>query len=716
MEPPKKKAKQSVARRAPYAAAACDHCHGRKLKCSGDRPCLRCKKHAISCSYPAARPESSSTVQQQDGQTIPEALFASIEDLQRNLDDFKTQLRGAAAAGQPITANLSPPEIHQQPHSPDANERDGLAAAKNQPDPDILDVYAGPTSYAFGMVTADARLSNLTPSSRDLTTIDSPSPPPIVGHGLPESVAQLADPWEAHSETSLEKFTLEDAVQCLDTFQAVFGVLHSVPQLEKIRQSLPSLLRSAKRSLWSRPTAPGHCGLLEMLKIILGIALVAQTGGRTKLSDTLYQSVEPTIVAAVFQRSISHDFRALLQLVAMYHFSNEDLVLGSRAIMYAARTAVEEGLYRMEKLMVIVPDEKERQVVIRQLWSLFVLDRQFNFAAGLPHHLNDGDVDLPAPVGDGYLAAMVNYVTFGAQAWNSLVNRSLLASGQAPSKDAMNFFHYQVHQWHQDLDPSVCFDAATIESDDHSFFTSTSDEVEVYRKTLLYLRANQIQILVLRPILIYPQTARNNTALVMEAISLAKRSIRTLRVLATDVYFYRTRQALFNHFLSSALAVLFLVAAYDAETRANKAVSADSATTLLGDSTIELQRGLDLIDYHRSHSQSAARLWARFYRPRQQLIRLGILSSTVETRYQEDQHTHQGPARVGRNETPEQGGPRPEGIVADGEGDLTSQLDTSILTDFDPTNFDQENGLLWLDWFDGAFMDSSVPFGVPGWM
>ncbi|EXJ71790.1 uncharacterized protein A1O5_05600 [Cladophialophora psammophila CBS 110553] len=227
--------------------------------------------------------------------------------------------------------------------------------------------------------------------------MDSPSPTPIEDRSSPNEPAQPAEAWEIHSETSLERFSVEDAVQCLDTFQDVFGALHPLPQLEKIRLSLPSLLRSAKRSLWSQPTTPGHCGLLEMLKIILGIALVAQTGGRTKLSDTLYRSVEPTLVSAVFQHSISHDFRALLLLVAMYHFSNEDLVLGSRAIMYAARTAVEEGLYRIEKLSVIVPDEKERQAIIRQLWSLFVLDRQFNFAAGLPHHLNDGDVDLPPP-------------------------------------------------------------------------------------------------------------------------------------------------------------------------------------------------------------------------------------------------------------------------------------------------------------------------------
>lgn len=49
---PKKRARANGPKRAPYVAAACDFCHGRKLKCSGDRPCSRCQKNHVSCSYP----------------------------------------------------------------------------------------------------------------------------------------------------------------------------------------------------------------------------------------------------------------------------------------------------------------------------------------------------------------------------------------------------------------------------------------------------------------------------------------------------------------------------------------------------------------------------------------------------------------------------------------------------------------------------------------
>jgi hypothetical protein len=426
----------------------------------------------------------------------------------------------------------------------------------------------------------------------------------------------------------------------------------------------------------------------------------------------------------------------------MYHFTNDDLVLGARAIMYAARTAVEEGLYRIETLTAKVPDQKERQAVIRQLWSLFALDRQFNFAAGLPHHLNDRDVDLPAPVEAPYLAAMVSYVIMGAQGWNSLVNRNLLASGRIPSKDALNFFHYQVHHWREELDPSVRFDGPEIESDNDAFFTSTQDESEIYLKTLLYLRSNQIQILVLRPILIYPQTARNNTTLIMDAIALAKKTIRTLNTLATKTGLYKTRQALFNHFLSSALTVLFLTAAYDAETQATPGAHADAPARLLGDATNDLQAGLDLIDRLRPTSQSAARLWARFARPRQQLVRLGILSGSTVSQTEKQQGNHQHQHQHQQNTIRDlslhglQGESHPQSdsrnYHTSGGADVSTNINAGVdnhALDFGPSvafpfDFDSEvgifeqdnNGLLWQDWFDGGLMDSSVPFGMPAWM
>jgi hypothetical protein len=114
---------------------------------------------------------------------------------------------------------------------------------------------------------------------------------------------------------SLEDWTVQDVLQLVDTFQSVFGVLHPLPHIESLKLNASTLLRAAKRSLWTRPIKPGQCGLLEILKITMAIAIVAQNGSQTELSRTLYRSLEPMVHAAVFGRTMSHDFRALLLLV-----------------------------------------------------------------------------------------------------------------------------------------------------------------------------------------------------------------------------------------------------------------------------------------------------------------------------------------------------------------------------------------------------------------
>ena len=83
---------------------------------------------------------------------------------------------------------------------------------------------------------------------------------------------------------------------------------------------------------------------------------------------------------------------------ALYHFTCEELALGTRALLIASRTAMEEGLYRKEKLRAVYPEDTEQKSVANLLWSIFSLDFQFNYAAGLPSMINDRDIDLPPPV------------------------------------------------------------------------------------------------------------------------------------------------------------------------------------------------------------------------------------------------------------------------------------------------------------------------------
>ena len=213
---------------------------------------------------------------------------------------------------------------------------------------------------------------------------------------------------------------------------------------------------------------------------------------------------------------------------------------------------------------------------------------------------------------------MVEYVLLGANAWTSIVNKDVLASGQPPSKDALDYFRYQLGRWQDRLDPAVRFETATIDTEVTLMGPDEGGNSAVYLKTLLYLRSSQIQILVLRPVLVHPQMARREPALAREVVEVAQKSINTLCLFAAKGSMYHKRKAILNHFLGSSLAVLLLAATHDAENRGREC-NDEADRPLLEDIEV-LRSGLDLIE-----QVGATKLIRCFERPRKQLLRLGIL-------------------------------------------------------------------------------------------
>lgn len=146
-----------------------------------------------------------------------------------------------------------------------------------------------------------SRLLTLELDEQDRSLVE-PSPPPG-----PEVSGNKSD-------ADLDNLTVDDALECVETFHSCFGVLYPILQFESIRANLSTLLRAVKRSLWSQPTNPGDCGLLELFKILVAIALATRAGGHSELSKVLYKSIEPIVSAAAFCRRITHNFRTLLLL------------------------------------------------------------------------------------------------------------------------------------------------------------------------------------------------------------------------------------------------------------------------------------------------------------------------------------------------------------------------------------------------------------------
>ena len=155
---------------------------------------------------------------------------------------------------------------------------------------------------------------------------------------------------------------------------------------------------------------------------------------------------------------------------------------------------------------------------------------------------------------------MSSYIRMGARLWESLLDQQGKLKTAFRDED-FDYMEYQVYRWQQALpenlrpelvSPSLQGNECTIAGDRNVFNT----------RILLYLRANQMRILIQRPILFSPQVVATNQQRIQSLISVARDSIEKLIQADRISDVYKKQQAFHNHFLASALSALFLVAAH----------------------------------------------------------------------------------------------------------------------------------------------------------
>lgn len=192
--------------------------------------------------------------------------------------------------------------------------------------------------------------------------------------------------------------------------------------------------------------------------------------------------------------------------------------------------------------------------ILRLFWSIYVLDMRWSFGTGMPFALEDSDIDpwLPEPEEKTpYLRVMIRYSRIAAKVWKFI---SAFNNTNEIKKDEMNYLDWQVLRWVHDIPDELRLDhSSTPDSGD------TAGPRSLQRlRALLYLRANQLRMLIHRPVLhtaghIVRYPAESETV-----VDIAKDTIRFITRLNETSDIYQLQQVAFNWFLVSALAVLFL--------------------------------------------------------------------------------------------------------------------------------------------------------------
>ncbi|KAL2846642.1 hypothetical protein BJY01DRAFT_247169 [Aspergillus pseudoustus] len=523
-------------RRRKYIAKACNECKRRKIKCNGERPCVRCGRQRIGCIY--------------DNPHGDENESNGMERLYDQMNAMQAQISALTAA------------VHSLTQSNNTNNNHPGAAA-TRPDAGLRPfrrfsiaskelTFQGPTTSGFSFDLAKSSLKERgieVGGEGDMTREPSPLPTPPSA-GAPGS-CHIGDPLWDISKT--------EALRLCRVYQEEMGLMYPVVELEELLSNVQRLYGPAEVGCWPRGVtqAQGDGDLdsddINILRLVFACALTAEASGSSELAMSLFEKVRDAadhyVWAAPEIKSIT-----LLALVAILYFQIGEETLAWRTIGIVERMCLEKGLHRRETLKhpTIVAAGKDR--VLKLFWSVRVLDLRWSFGTGMPFGIDESDIDpwLPEPEEDtSYLRVMIRYTRIAAKVWRYI---SAFNNTNEIKKDEMNYLDWQVLQWVATL-PDC------LRLQDPSGYAEGETRSLRRLRSLVYLRANQLRMLIHRPVL---HSAAHLVRFPTEAqtvVDMAKDTIRFITQLHASSDIYQLQQVVFNWFLVSALMALFLAVA-----------------------------------------------------------------------------------------------------------------------------------------------------------
>lgn len=126
------------------------------------------------------------------------------------------------------------------------------------------------------------------------------------------------------------------------------------------------------------------------------------------------------------------------------------------------------------------------------------------------------------------------------------------------SKEEVGYLDFQIVNWHRTLPDHLRYDPSTSPRQRDPTLTPGQHRLQI----ILYLRTNGMRILIYRPVLHSATSIVHNRDQAQTVVDVAKDTIRLLTLINQTSKMYHSSQVLFNAFLTSALAVLFLAVSH----------------------------------------------------------------------------------------------------------------------------------------------------------
>lgn len=224
---------------------------------------------------------------------------------------------------------------------------------------------------------------------------------------------------------------------------------------------------------------------------------------------------------------------------------------------------------------------------------------------------------------------MISYIRIGPPAWASVTDERGRLKQRIKDED-FDYSDYQVQRWHDSLPAYLRFKTEITDYRDTQDGTVSIDRGLQFLRYILYLRANQFRIVVMRPLLFSSQTYMANPRRVGIVAQIANDTVETIINMNEKDDLYKRQQPILNLFLSSALSTLFLV--YIHSLREERMRTSDGTRNLPNCIQMVregLNKGLGLVQSYSTY-RSSQRLWQKFAGPQGLLPRLGLADQRVE--------------------------------------------------------------------------------------
>lgn len=197
---------------------------------------------------------------------------------------------------------------------------------------------------------------------------------------------------------------------------------------------------------------------------------------------------------------------------------------------------------------------------------------------------------------------MIQYSRIGSKVWHSICAFSPTPSTTINAEE-LDYLDYQIVQWQKAIPPHLQLPTAN---------QPEAPSRALHRlQILLYLRANQMRILIYRPVLHSASSIQEHLRRASAVVEFAKDTIRVLTHLNQTTDIYRVQQVCFNYFLISALAVIFLA-------------SCHAPVTFSSICRDEFYMALDLVKGFSNKSFVSKRLWKTIKGLKQVAPKLGL--------------------------------------------------------------------------------------------